>query len=158
MCMKTSKTSGCCITTMCLVTASFINNFLTSKNIHVIHQPPYSPCLSPCDFFSSWDWKSASKDFLRYWKTFKRLQMTRWRVLQCRSSSTVTRTGRTFSSAVCGLIAVTLKGIMWICNFIRLIRLKNFSLYLIYRTLIQNISCLSEYQFIDPFDQDVSFS
>lgn len=34
--------------------AIFINQFLVSKNIYVAHQqqPPYSPDLSPCEFFS----------------------------------------------------------------------------------------------------------
>ncbi|GFV74566.1 putative mariner transposase [Trichonephila clavipes] len=30
---------------------SDLNRFLASKNIHVAVQPPYSPDLSPCDFF-----------------------------------------------------------------------------------------------------------
>ncbi|GFX49285.1 putative mariner transposase [Trichonephila clavipes] len=30
---------------------SQVNRFLASKNIHVAPQPPYSPDLSPCDFF-----------------------------------------------------------------------------------------------------------
>ncbi|GFV90585.1 uncharacterized protein TNCV_2223011 [Trichonephila clavipes] len=32
-------------------TAISVNHFLASKNIHVAPQPPYSPDLSPCDFF-----------------------------------------------------------------------------------------------------------
>ncbi|XP_066258179.1 histone-lysine N-methyltransferase SETMAR-like [Euwallacea similis] len=34
-------------------TAISINEFLARKNIHVAPQPPYSPDLSPCDFFLS---------------------------------------------------------------------------------------------------------
>ena len=32
-------------------TAVSINEFLTEKSILVVPQPPYSPDLSPCDFF-----------------------------------------------------------------------------------------------------------
>jgi len=32
-------------------TAISVNQFLASKNIAVAPQPPYSPDLSPCDFF-----------------------------------------------------------------------------------------------------------
>jgi hypothetical protein len=30
-----------------------INEFLAEKSINVVPQPPYSPDLSPCDFFYS---------------------------------------------------------------------------------------------------------
>jgi transposase len=32
-------------------TAVSINKFLAQKNIPLVPQPPYSPDLSPCDFF-----------------------------------------------------------------------------------------------------------
>ncbi|GFY15562.1 putative mariner transposase [Trichonephila clavipes] len=37
--------------TLHLVTTISVNRFLASKNIPVAHQPPFSPNLSPCDFF-----------------------------------------------------------------------------------------------------------
>jgi len=46
------RTLGCCITTRLPVTLpSSVNEFLAKNDISVVLQPPYSPDLSPCDFF-----------------------------------------------------------------------------------------------------------
>ena len=46
------RTLGCCIMTMLPITLpSLWTNFRPKKGISVVPQPPYSPDLSPCDFF-----------------------------------------------------------------------------------------------------------
>ena len=52
VCDQALHALGCCITdnAPCL-TAVSINEFLAERNIPVFPQPPFSPDLSPCDFF-----------------------------------------------------------------------------------------------------------
>ena len=54
-------------------TAISVNEFLAKKGISVVPQPPYSPDLSPCDFFLSQNSNSTSKVvILELWTTSKR--------------------------------------------------------------------------------------
>ena len=48
--------------------------FLAKKGIPVVPQPPYSPDLSPCDFFCSQNESFTLRDaILGQWKTLKKL-------------------------------------------------------------------------------------
>ena len=81
---KTQEKGGTCATRHCTHfdaapqqspchTAVSFNEFLAEKNIPVVPQPPYSPDLSPCDFFyssgSKTTWKGA---ILVFWIIFRR--------------------------------------------------------------------------------------
>ena len=52
VCDQAMNALGCCtMTTPHVTRQSPSMNFLVEKNIPVVPQPPYSPDLSPCDFF-----------------------------------------------------------------------------------------------------------
>ncbi|GFX89248.1 putative transposase [Trichonephila clavipes] len=55
-------------------TAISVNRFLASKNIPVAPQPPYSPDLSPCDFFLFPKLKNHLKG--HHFGTLQKIQMT----------------------------------------------------------------------------------
>jgi hypothetical protein len=55
------RTLGCCIMTTLHHAAISVNEFLTKNGIPVVPQPPFSPDLSPWDFFLFPKCNSTSK-------------------------------------------------------------------------------------------------
>jgi hypothetical protein len=63
----------CCIVTMLCHTAISMTEFLTKRGIPVVLQPPYTPDLSPCDFFLFLKLNFTSKVIiLELWTTSQR--------------------------------------------------------------------------------------
>ena len=98
--------------------APSVNEFLAKKSISVVPQPPYSPDLSPCDFFLfPKNSNSNSKVvILELWTTSKRSWQTSWGHFHMKTSSTATGSGSNVSSGVWLLKGTTLKGIRLICR------------------------------------------
>ena len=94
-------------------TAISVNEFLVKKGISVVPQPPYSPDLSPCDFFFFPKLKFHLKG--RHFGNVDNIQKVvtdQLRHFYMKTSSTATGSGSNVSGGVWFLKGTTLKGIM----------------------------------------------
>ncbi len=117
---QTSKTHGCCITTMLHATLQFQwTPFWPVKTFLGLLRPLIRLIWVLVTSSFSQDWKITSKGvILGQWNTFKCLWLTSWRLFQDLSSCTAKRSGRDVSSGVWLPKGVILKETMLICNFI----------------------------------------
>jgi len=110
------RTLGCYITTLLPVTLpSSWTNFWPKKGISVVPQPPYSPYLSPWDFFLFPKLKFHLKG--RHFETVDDIQkswQTSWWHFYMKTSSTATDSGCNVSGSVWLPKGTALKGIMLI--------------------------------------------
>jgi len=105
-------------------TAISLNEFLTEKGIPVVPQPPYSPDLSPCDFFLFPKLKFHLKgSHIAIVDNIQTIVTDQLRHFYMKTSSTATGSGSNVSGSVRLPKTMTLKGIM--CIIVQLL-IKNF--------------------------------
>ena len=92
-------------------TAISVKELLTKNGIPVVQQPPYSPDLSLCDFFSRNSNFTTKIVIFELWTTSKSSWQTSWGNFHMKNSSTATGNGSNVSGGVW-----LPKGIMLICS------------------------------------------
>ncbi|GFX55895.1 uncharacterized protein TNCV_1427571 [Trichonephila clavipes] len=101
------------------VVSHWLNRFLASKNIPVAPQPPYSPDLSPREFFLFSKLKNNLKG--HHFGTLENVQTAvsdQLKAIPISEFHHAMRSGRNVSSTMCLQKAVTLKEIVLNCKFI----------------------------------------